>query len=107
MSEIREDPGCLTLSEDLMDERDFKAGEAIELDRTLELPKSFSLGKRIRTTNYQNGRGSCTANSTSHGVQVLAVKKKGIVPTNDNLITPDRKNLRKNMGHDLDDINDS
>ena len=25
MSEIREDPGCLTLSEDMMDERDFKA----------------------------------------------------------------------------------
>lgn len=43
MSEIREDPGCLTLSEDMMDERDFKAEEAIELDTTIELPKSFSL----------------------------------------------------------------
>lgn len=107
MSEIREDPWCLTLSEDMMDARDFKAEEAIKLDRTEELPKSFSLGKRIRTTNYQNGRGSCTANSTSHGVQVLAVKKKGIVPTKDNIVTPDRKNLRTNMWHDLWNKNDS
>lgn len=43
MSEIREDPGCLTLSEDMMDERDFKAEEVIDLDLTVELPKSFSL----------------------------------------------------------------
>ena len=43
MSEIREDPGCLTLSEDMMDERDFKAEEAIKLDPSIELPKSFSL----------------------------------------------------------------
>ena len=28
----------------------------------------------------QNGWGSCTANATSHGVQVLAVKDKGIEP---------------------------
>lgn len=97
MSEIREDPGCLTLSEDVMDERDFKAGEAIRLDETIELPKSFSLGKRVRTTNYQNGWGSCTANATSHGVQVMAVQHKGIVPVQDNLITPDWKDLRKNM----------
>jgi len=105
--EIREDPWCLTLSEDMMDERDFKAGEAIELDYTIELPKSFSLGKWVRTTNYQNGWGSCTANSTSHGVQVLSVKKKWVVPTKDNIITPDWKNLWINMGHDLDDKNDS
>lgn len=107
MSEIREDPGCLTLSEDVMDARDFKAEEAIHLDETIELPKSFSLGKRVRTTNYQNGRGSCTANSTSHGVQILAVQKKGIVPTKDNIVTPDRKDLRTNMWHDLEDKNDS
>lgn len=107
MSEIREDPGCLTLSEDMMDERDFKAEEVIDLDRTVELPKSFSLWKWIRTTNYQNGWGSCTANATSHGVQVLAVKNKGILPTKDNIITPDWKDLWKNMGHDLDDKNDS
>ena len=43
MSEIREDPGCLTLSEDMMDERDFKAEEVIKLDKTIQLPKSFSL----------------------------------------------------------------
>ena len=54
MTEFREDPGCLTLSEDMMDARDFKAEEAIQIDRQLELPKSYSLGKRIRTTNYQN-----------------------------------------------------
>lgn len=54
MSEIREDPGCLTLSEDMMDERDFKAEETVELDYSIELPKSFSLGKWVRTTNYQN-----------------------------------------------------
>lgn len=41
--EIREDPGCLTLSEDMMDARDFKAEEVIDLDRSVELPKSFSL----------------------------------------------------------------
>ena len=38
MSEIREDPGCLTLSEDMMDERDFKAWEVIKLDKTIQLP---------------------------------------------------------------------
>lgn len=97
MSEIREDPGCLTLSEDVMDARDFKAEEAIYLDESIELPKSFSLGKWVRTTNYQNGRGSCTANATSQGFQVMAVQEKGILPTKDNIITPDRKNLRTNM----------
>lgn len=107
MSEIREDPGCLTLSEDMMDARDFKAEEVIKLDKTIQLPKSFSLWKWIRTTNYQNGWGSCTANATSHGVQVLAVKDKGILPTKENIVTPDWKDLRKNMGHDLDDKNDS
>lgn len=70
----REDPGCLTLSEDMMDTRDFKAEEIIKLDLTVQLPKSFSLGKRVYTTNYQNGWGSCTANATSHGAQILNVK---------------------------------
>lgn len=107
MSEIREDPGCLTLSEDMMDERDFKAEETVELDYTIELPKSFSLGKWIRNTNYQNGWGSCTANATSHGVQVLAVEQKQIVPVKDNIITPNRKDLWTKMGHNLDDKNDS
>jgi len=105
--QLREDPWCLTLSEDMMDARDFKVEEAIYLDPYVELPKSFSLWKRIRTTNYQNGRWSCTANSTSHGVQILNVKKKWIVPINDNIITPDRKDLRKNMGHDINDKDDS
>lgn len=70
----RQDPGCLTLPEDMMDARDFKAEEVIALDRSKPLPKSFSLGQWIYKTNYQNGRGSCTANATSHGAQVLNVK---------------------------------
>ena len=105
--EIREDPGCLTLSEDMMDARDFKAEEVIDLDRSVELPKSFSLWKWIWTTNYQNGWGSCTANATSHGVQVLAVKDKWVTPTKENIITPDWKDLWSKMWHDLDDKNDS
>ena len=72
----RENPGCLCLPEDMMDERDFKAGEVIDLDTSIQLPKSFSLGKRVYRTNYQNGRGSCTANATSHGAQILNVKAK-------------------------------
>jgi hypothetical protein len=37
------DPGCLTLPEDLCDERDFKAEEAIDLDLSITLPESYSL----------------------------------------------------------------
>jgi hypothetical protein len=37
------DPGCLTLPEDMCDERDFKAEEAIELDPKITLPDSYSL----------------------------------------------------------------
>lgn len=105
--EFREDPWCLTLSEDMMDARDFKAEEAINLDLTVELPKSFSLGKRIWNTNYQNGWWSCTSNATSHGAQVLAVEEKEIIPTKDNIVTPDWKDLWKKMWHDLNDKNDS
>lgn len=53
MPEELMDPGCLTLPEDLMDERDFKAEEVLQLDTTIELPKSYSLGKRVYSTNYQ------------------------------------------------------
>lgn len=35
------------------------------------------------------------------------MKDKGVVPTKDNIVTPDWKDLWKNMGHDLDDKNDS
>lgn len=103
----REDPGCLTLSEDMMDTRDFKAEELIQLDRTVQLPKSFSLGKRVYTTNYQNWWGSCTANATSHGAQILNVKDSWRIPTSENIFTPDWKDLRKKMWHDIENINDS
>ena len=103
----REDPGCLCLPEWLADSRDFKAEEVIALDRTIKLPKHFTLGKRIHKTNYQNWWGSCTANATSHGVQVLNVMQWWVEPTEDNIITPDRKDLRTNMWHNLKDKNDS
>ena len=99
--------GCLTLPEELADARDFKAEETIELDWSIKLPKSFSLGERIYQTNYQNGWGSCTSNATSHGVQVLEVKAKWVKPISSNLITPSRKDLRTKMWHNLKDINDS
>ena len=105
--EYRQDPWCLTLSEDMMDERDFKAEEVFKLDYSIELPKTFSLGERVYKTNYQNGWWSCTSNATAHGVQVLKVKEKGIKPVDSNLITPMWKDLWKNMGHDLDNKNDS
>lgn len=38
---------------------------------------------------------------------MLAVKEKKVIPTDSNLITPDWKDLWKNMGHDLNDKNDS
>lgn len=107
MSYTREDPGCLTLPEDMMDARDFKAEEVIQLDRSKPLPKSFSLGQWIYKTNYQNGRGSCTANATSHGAQILNVKNSWKIPSKENILTPDRKDLWSKMGHNLDDKNDS
>lgn len=103
----REDPWCLTLSEDMMDERDFKAGEAISLDMSIELPRHFSLGEWLYQTNYQNWRGSCTANATCHWVQILAVRNNGKKPEKDNIITPFRENLWTDMGHNLNDKNDS
>lgn len=97
--EILENPWCLSLPQEFVDERDFKAEEAIKVDTEIVLPESFSLGKWIWETNYQWAIGSCTANSTSHWVQVLAVAKKWVVPTNNNIITPDWKNLWRNMWH--------
>lgn len=96
---ILEDPWCLTLPEDMADQRDFNAEEAIKVDRTTELPDNFSLGEWIYKTNYQGSLGSCTSNSTSHGIQILNVKKKWVKPTNSNIITPDRKDLRTKMWH--------
>lgn len=90
---------CLSLPQDMCDERDFKAEQAIRIDEKIDLPESFSLGKWIWETNYQWSIWSCTANSTSHWVQVLAVAKKGKEPTDSNIATPDWKDLWRKMWH--------
>ena len=93
------DPWCLTLPEDLADERDFDWEEAIKLDMSIKLPSFFTLGKWVYKTNYQWSIGSCTSNSTSHWVQVLSVKGWWVEPKDKNIITPDWKDLWKKMGH--------
>lgn len=93
------DPWCLTLPEELVDARDFKAEEAIELDMSIKLPSFFSLWKWVYKTNYQWSIGSCTSNSTSHWVQILNVEKEGEEPNGSNIITPDWKDLWTKMGH--------
>lgn len=102
MEEIMIDPWCLTLPEEMADARDFKAEQAIELDLSIKLPSSFSLWTWIYKTNYQWSIGSCTANSNSHGVQVLNVRKNWVVPTNKNIITPSWRDLWTKMGHNPD-----
>ena len=101
MTEEILDPWCLALPQEYSDARDFKAEEAIKVDENVKLPESFSLWKYIWETNYQWSLWSCTANSTSHWVQVLAVARKGKVPTDQtkNIITPDWKDLWRNMWH--------
>lgn len=94
-----EDPWCLTLPEDMSEATDFKAEEAVEIDKTVELPKSFSLGQWIYKTSNQWSLGSCTSMWTTHGTQILMVKKNGTVPTNSNIITPQWKDLWSKMGH--------
>ena len=103
----REDPWCLTLSEDMADARDFLVWEAIELDTKVKLPNSFSLWEWIYTTNYQNWWGSCTANSTSHWMQILQVKNRWKKPDKENIVTPSWRDLWSKMGHDLNNKNDS
>lgn len=98
---------CLSLPSEFADARDFKADATIELDTSVKLPKSFSLGEWIYSTNYQWQYGSCTSNATSHGVQILNVKSKWTKPTTSNLITPSWRDLRTKMWHDLKDVNDS
>lgn len=93
-------PWCLSLPQDMVDERDFKAEEAIKVDENVELPESFSLWKWIRETNYQWSIWSCTANSTSHWVQILAVAKWWEIPLDRNIITPNWKDLWRKMWHD-------
>lgn len=99
--------GCLTLPLEFADARDFKAEETIQLDTSIKLPKSFSLGEWIYSTNYQWAYGSCTSNATSHWVQVLNVKENWVKPETSNIITPSWRDLWSKMGHDLNDINDS
>jgi hypothetical protein len=51
--EFPEDPGCLTLPEDMVEATDFKAEDAIKLDMSVKLPEFFSLGKWIYKTSNQ------------------------------------------------------
>ncbi len=90
---------CLTLPEEFADARDFEASETLDIDWSIKLPKSFSLGEWIFRTNYQGSLWACTSCATSHWVQVLNVKAKGVKPVSENLITPSWRDLRKKMGH--------
>lgn len=99
--------GCLTLPAELSDSRDFVAETTIEIDKSVKLPKYFSLWEWIYSTNYQWAYGSCTSNATSHGVQVLNVKSNWKKPEKENIITPNWRDLWTKMGHDLNNVNDS
>ena len=99
--------GCLSLPREYASATDFKASTTIKLDYSVELPKHFSLGEWIYSTNYQWAYGSCTANSTSHWVQVLNVKAWGKKPVDCNIITPSWRDLWSKMWHNLNDVNDS
>lgn len=93
------DPGCLTLPEEMCDERDFKAEEAINLDYTISLPENYSLWMWIYKTSNQGNLGACTSLGTTHWVQVLNVRKNWKVPVYSNIITPKRKDLWEKMWH--------
>ena len=95
------DPGCLTLPEEMCDQRDFKAEEAIDLDYQIQLPETYSLGIWIYQTSNQGNLGACTSLGTTHGVQTLIVRKNGKVPVYCNILTPDRKDLWSKMGHSI------
>ena len=95
------DPGCLTLPEDLCDERDFSAEQAIDLDLNVTLPESYSLWMWIYKTSNQWALGACTSLWTTHWVQILNVRKKGEIPTYSNIYTPSWKDLRAKMGHSV------
>lgn len=90
---------ALTLPEGMAEATDFDAWEAIKLDCSTQLPESYSLGKWIYQTQDQKNLGSCTAMWTTHSVQILNVKKKWVVPTTNNIITPDWKDLWGKMWH--------
>lgn len=90
---------ALTLPEEMAEATDFDAWEAIKLDYSIQLPESYSLGKWIYQTQDQKNLGSCTAMWTTHSVQILNVKKRWVVPTTNNIITPDWKDLWSKMWH--------
>lgn len=94
-----EDPGCLTLPEAMAEATDFKAEEAIKLDMSIKLPSSYSLWQWIYKTSNQWSLGSCTAMWTTHSTQILIVKKNWVIPTDKNILTPERKDLWAKMGH--------
>ena len=91
--------GCLTLPEEFVDSRDFKAEEAIQLDTTIKLPDFYSLWKWIYKTSNQWALGSCTAMGTTHATQILNVRKGWVEPTDRNIITPSWKDLWGKMWH--------
>lgn len=97
--EIKVFESCKTLPEEFAEATDFSAEEAIKLDYSVQLPESFSLGKWIYRTSNQNWLGSCTSLWTTHWVQILNVKKGWVEPTDRNIITPLRKDLRSKMWH--------
>lgn len=88
-----------SLPEDMAEATDFDATEAIKLDYSVQLPKSFSLGKWIYKTSNQWSLWACTSLWTTHWVQILNVKKWWIEPTDRNIITPVWKDLWSKMGH--------
>ena len=97
--EIKAFEGALTLPEDMAEATDFEATEAIKVDYSVKLPEFFSLWKWIYKTSNQGSLGACTSLGTTHGVQILQVKKGGVEPTTKNIITPQWKDLWAKMWH--------
>lgn len=97
--DIRAIEWALTLPEWMAEATDFNAEEAIQLDMSVELPESFSLGKWIYKTSNQWSLWACTSLWTTHWVQILNVKKGWVEPTTKNIITPQWKDLWAKMWH--------
>ncbi len=104
---VLENPWAKTYPESMHDQRDFRASAVIDLPKK-ELPKNYSLWQFIARTNYQNGWGSCTANSTCHALQAMAVKDEFWPQDEENKLTPIWEHLwGELMGHDLNNKDDS
>lgn len=97
--EIKIFESCKTLPPEFAEVTDFKAEEAIDLDYSIKLPESYSLGKWIYKTSNQGWLWSCTSMGTTHSVQILNVRKGWIEPTTKNIITPLWKDLWAKMWH--------